>query len=226
MSTLYIIATPIGNLEDITLRAVRILREVDALGCEDTRHSLKLMNHLGIKKPLFSCRAQNEAKSAERVIRHLEAGETVAYISDAGTPALSDPGSRLVRAVRDAGFTVVPIPGPSAFAALISVAGFSDKSVTFEGFLSPKGGKRRKRLRELLERDSAFLLYESPFRVVKLLTDLADLDNERNITIGREMTKTYEEFLEGTAGELRHELEKRKKIQGEFSVLVSGAKKS
>ena len=226
MSTLYVVATPIGNLKDITLRALETLKNADFIACEDTRHSLKLLNHFEIRKPLVSCHGYNEEKSAARLLKLLAEGKTVAYVSDAGTPSLSDPGARLVRKARDAGFEVVPLPGPSAFASLVSAAGFPDKTVTFEGFLSPKGGRRKSRLRELLEREEAFVLYESPHRVLKLLADLADLDSERLILVGREMTKEFEEFLEGTAGELAQSLQSRDVVKGEFSVLVSGRKKS
>ncbi|MBI9107733.1 MAG: 16S rRNA (cytidine(1402)-2'-O)-methyltransferase [Spirochaetales bacterium] len=223
---LYIVATPIGNLKDITLRALDTLREVDTIACEDTRHTLKLLNAYSISKRLLSCRSGNEEKAAERIISILREGKNVAYASDAGTPGVSDPGSRLVRMVRDAGFDIVPMPGPSAFAALVSVGAFAGKAVIFEGFLSPKPGKRRKRLKELLERQDAVVIYESPFRIIKLLTDIADLFPDREILIGREMTKIHEEFLEGTANEVLEILNNREKVKGEFSVLVSGKKKS
>ncbi len=224
--TLYIIATPIGNLKDITLRALDTLKEVDVIACEDTRHTLKLLNNYGISKQLISCRAANEAKAAEKIAGILEEGRDVAYASDAGTPGLSDPGSILVRHVRDCGFDVVPIPGASAFATLTSVGAFPDKGVTFEGFLSPKPGRRRKRLAELLERSEAFIIYESPFRIIKLLTDIADLSSDRKVLVGREMTKIHEEFLEGPVNEVLSVLEERSSQKGEFSVLVSGKKKS
>jgi 16S rRNA (cytidine1402-2'-O)-methyltransferase len=223
---LYIVATPIGNLQDITLRALDILRTVDRIACEDTRHTLKLLNSFSISKKLISCRSGNEEKAAERIISMLDEGLSAAYVSDAGTPGLSDPGGRLVRAVRDSGYPVIPIPGPSAFASLVSVAAFPDKAVTFEGFLSPKPGRRRKRLRELLERQEAVIIYESPFRIIKLLTDIADLFPEREILVGREMTKIHEEFLEGPVNEVLELLNGRENVKGEFSVLVSGKKKS
>jgi len=222
---LYIVATPIGNLKDITLRALDTLREVETIACEDTRHTLKLLNTYSISKRLLSCRSGNEEKAAERIISILEEGHDVAYASDAGTPGLSDPGSRLVRMVRDAGFDVVPLPGPSAFAALVSVGAFPGKAVIFEGFLSPKPGRRRKRLKELLERPDAVVIYESPFRIIKLLTDIADLFPEREILIGREISKIHEEFLEGPVNEVLETLNSREKVKGEFSVLVSGKKK-
>ncbi len=224
MAALYIVATPIGNLDDITRRAERILEEVDVVACEDTRRTLKLLNSLGVSKQLLSCRAENEAAAAQRIVGLLADGKSVAYVSDAGTPSLSDPGSTLVRTARAAGFEIIPVPGVSAFAAVVSVAGQGDKTVTFEGFLSIKPGKRRKRLQELLSRGEAFVLYESPYRIVKLLTDLTDLSPERAIVIGREMTKVHEEYrVDSAAGHLE-ELRARTKILGEFTVLVSGSK--
>jgi 16S rRNA (cytidine1402-2'-O)-methyltransferase len=225
MATLYIIGTPIGNLKDITLRALETLQAVDVIACEDTRHTLGMLNALEIRKKLISCRSHNEAQGAAQVVRLLEEDQDVAYVSDAGTPGLSDPGAVVVRMVREAGFPVVPIPGPSAFGTLQSVSSFGDKSVTFDGFLSPKPGRRRKRLKELLEREEGFILYESPFRIVKLLKDIADLESDREVLVGREMTKVYEEFLEGPAGRIAEDLEGRTKVLGEFSVLVRGRKK-
>lgn len=224
MATLYMVATPIGNLQDISLRALDILRAVDSVACEDTRHTLKLLSHFEIRKPLVSCYAYEEEKGARRILGLLDSGKNVAYCSDAGTPALSDPGARAAALARDAGHTVLPVPGPSAFACLLSASGFPGKSVLFEGFLSPKPGRRRSRLAELLARKEAFVVYESPHRILKLLSDLVDLDPDRGVFAGREMTKAFEEYLAGTPGEVRAVLETREKIQGEFSVLVSAGK--
>ena len=222
MSILYIIGTPIGNLGDISFRILEILKSVDLVACEDTRQTLKLLSHFGIRVKLLSCRAQNEDLAAKKVIKALDEGKNIAYTSDAGTPGISDPGAVLVRAAAEAGHQVLPIPGPSAFSALISVSGGMDKTVVFEGFLSPKPGRRKKRLNELLALGSAFILYESPFRIIKLLDDLADLDDERYICIGREMTKVYEEYLRGTVAEIRGLLASRDRVLGEFSVYISG----
>jgi 16S rRNA (cytidine1402-2'-O)-methyltransferase len=226
VATLYIIGTPIGNLGDITFRAVEILKTVDLVACEDTRRTLKLLTHLGIRVRLLSCRAQNEGTAAEAVIEALNAGKNAAYASDAGTPAVSDPGSVLARRVVEAGHAVIPIPGPSAFASLVSVAGGMDKSVLFEGFLSPKAGRRRSRLKELLALDAAFVIYESPFRILKLLEDLAEFDGERYVCVGREMTKVHEEYLRGSVVEIRNILTEKTKQLGEFSVYVSGKKQN
>lgn len=223
MSELFIIATPIGNLADITYRAVETLRSVDIIAAEDTRHSLRLLQHYDIRKPLVSCHAHNEESSAGRIVAELGNGKTVGYISDAGTPCISDPGTRLVRAARAAGHRVVPIPGPSALTALASVAGSPGKRLVFEGFLSPKAGRRRKQLKTLLELGDNYIVYESPFRVLKLLGDLAELAPDRNIVIGRELTKTHEEIVDGTAAALLAIFGARQSIKGEFVLLVEGA---
>lgn len=224
MSTLYIVGTPIGNLGDITFRAVETFKSVDVVAAEDTRHTLQLLNHLEIKKPLISCRSQNEEFASGKIIKLLDEGQTVAYASDAGTPGISDPGAILAGLARKAGHQVVPIPGPSAFATLTSVAGAGGKTLIFEGFLSPKPGRRRARLKELLATGDAVVLYESPFRIVKLLTDIADIESERRVVVGRELTKLHEEIIEGTAAEMRDEFAGRSKILGEFAVFISGNK--
>ena len=222
MAVLYIIGTPIGNLGDLSFRAVEILKSANLIACEDTRQTLKLLNHFDIHVPLLSCRAQNEEAAAAKVVAALNKEKAVAYASDAGTPSLSDPGAVLVSAASAAGHEVIPIPGASAFAALVSVAGARDKTVIFEGFLSPKPGRRRKRLQELLDSSWAFVLYESPFRIIKLLEDLADLDCERYICVGREMTKIHEEYKRGPAEEILAFFAKKERQMGEFTVFVSG----
>ena len=218
MSTLFIVATPIGNLDDITLRAIKTLSEADVIACEDTRHTQTLLSHLEITgKRLIACHAHNEAASSQGIIGLLSQGLSVAYCSDAGTPGVSDPGSRLVRAVREAGFDIVPIPGASASVTLISACGLNGKTFTFEGFLSPKSGRRKARLRELLARDEAFIIYESPFRILKTLGEIGELDNSRRIVLGREMTKAFEQFIYGTASEVISQL---KVVKGEFALVV------
>ena len=217
-------ATPIGNLSDITLRALETLKQVDVVACEDTRRTLRLLNAHGISKPLVSCHARRESQAAERICEFLEEGKDVAYASDAGTPGLSDPGAVLVAQVRGRGFSVVPIPGPSAMSAILSIGGFRGKTVTFEGFLSPKSGRRRKRLSELLSRQEAFVIFESPHRVVKLMADIADLEPSRQILVGREMTKLHEQYLQATASELVNMLGSTAPERGEFTVLVGAGK--
>lgn len=226
MAKLYMVATPIGNLEDMTYRAVRVLKEVDVVACEDTRHTQKLLNAYEIRKRLISCRAQNEEQSAEGIIKLMGEGQDVAFCSDAGTPGVSDPGGRLAAAVRGAGFAVVPVPGVSAATALVSVAGAPGKGFVFEGFLSPKSGKRRSALEELLEGKKSFIIYESPHRIVKLMGEIAELSSERQVVVAREMTKSFEEFLSGTAAAVAEEMGSGKTWKGEFAVLVFPAKKS
>ncbi len=225
MATLYIIATPIGNLEDITYRAIKTLSEVDVIACEDTRHTKRLLNHYQITSRLISCRSENEEASAQGIVQLLESGQTVAYVSDAGSPGMSDPGARLVGIVRDAGFSVIPIPGPSAATALVSVSRGGGKGFLFEGFLPKKPGKRRRRLEELMDREEGALIYESPFRIVKVCQEIADIDGSRLILVGREMTKVYEEYLEGPAQEIVTTLEGRPSQKGEFALLIYPAPK-
>ncbi|MCQ2248257.1 MAG: 16S rRNA (cytidine(1402)-2'-O)-methyltransferase [Treponema sp.] len=224
MSELYIVATPIGNLGDITYRALETFKNVDVIAAEDTRHTLQLLTHFEIRKPLVSVRSHNEQFASEKVIKLLDEGQKVAYASDAGTPGISDPGAILAGLARKAGHKVIPIPGASAFAALASVAGAGGKTLVFEGFLSPKPGRRRSRLRELMATGDAVILYESPFRIVKLLTDIADIEKDRRVVVGRELTKLHEEITEGTAEEVLEDYGQRDKILGEFAVFISGNK--
>jgi 16S rRNA (cytidine1402-2'-O)-methyltransferase len=222
MGKLYMVATPIGNLKDITYRAIEVLNNVDVIACEDTRQSAKLLNHYQIKKHLISIRARNEKIAAPGVVKLLQEGKDVAYVSDAGTPGLSDPGHFLVKAVREEGFDVIPIPGPSALGALISISSFLGKTVLFEGFLPQKPGKRKKRLEELALREESFIIYESPFRIIKLLGELSEICPERQILLGREITKAFEEFIQGTPKKVLDKLETKNTIKGEFALLVAG----
>ena len=216
------VATPIGNLKDISFRALETFQEADFIACEDTRHTLGLLTHYEISKPLISCRAVNEASASEKIVKLLDEGKKISYASDAGTPAISDPGSILVRTAREAGHTIIPIPGASAFGAIMSIAGTYDKTVVFEGFLSPKAGKRKRRLQELFDFGAGFVLYESPYRIVKLLADIAEIDSSRELIVGRELTKLHEEIIKGPAAEVLQNFEKRPSIKGEFSVFVTG----
>jgi len=221
MSTLFVVATPIGNIEDITFRAVRILREVDVIAAEDTRQARILLGRYNIKSGrLISCRARNEEASAKGIVKLLSQGLEVAYVSDAGTPAVSDPGARLVSMVRREGFEIVPIPGVSAVTTLISVAGMAGKGFLFEGFLSPKARKRRERLRKLLESGMVFVIYESPSRIIELCENLVELCPNRKIFVGRELTKKFEECVFGRADEVLSRLAVMDRIRGEFTVLV------
>ncbi|TVR32561.1 MAG: 16S rRNA (cytidine(1402)-2'-O)-methyltransferase [Spirochaetaceae bacterium] len=225
MAALYVVATPIGNLEDITIRALNTLKGVDFVLCEDTRHSGRLLAHFDIRKPLLACHAHNQERVVGDVVARMQAGHSGAMVTDAGTPGISDPGGQVVAAVRAHGLAVVPIPGPSALAALLSIAGVAGKAVLFEGFLSPKKGRRRKRLAELLERGEIAVFYESPHRIVQLLQDVLDIQSEATVLVGREMTKLHEEYLFGPVAEVLEQLGGRAAIKGECTVLVSPAKK-
>jgi len=224
MATLFMVATPIGNLDDITFRAVSTLKAVDVIACEDTRHTQTLLTHLNITgKRLIACHAHNENSSSAGIINLMDQGLDIAYCSDAGTPGVSDPGSILSREVRKAGYKVVPIPGASASVTLISASGLMGKTFTFEGFLSPKSGRRKKRLQELIDRDEAFIVYESPFRIIKTLQEIAEIEPNRQICLGREITKAFEEFLTGTASEIISQL---KVVKGEFAFCVMPSPKN
>lgn len=217
---LYVVATPIGNLKDVTLRALEVLREVDVIVCEDTRHTLKLLNHYEIKKHLIPLHARNECEGSRKILKILQDGKSVAYVSDAGTPAISDPGSVLVAEARKEGICVVPVPGASACTALLSVAGCFGKTVIFEGFLSPKSGRRKKRLLELMQTGYAVVVYESPYRMIRLLTDIKDIDESRCIVVGKELTKTYEKIIRGLSGEVLQVFLQLKEVKGEYVVLI------
>ncbi len=224
---LSIVATPIGNLEDITLRALRTLKECDVIYAEDTRVISKLLAHFGIRKSVMRLDAATEARKAGEVIARLEAGEHVALVSDAGTPCISDPGARLVRAVREhshilknVGMTIEAIPGPSSLTAAISVAGLDSSAFTFLGFLPHKKG-RQTALKKITESKIPVILFESPHRILKLLKELESL-NISKVTIARELTKIHEEVISGTPAEiLSHFAVHREAVRGEFVVIVS-----
>lgn len=217
--TLYLVATPIGNLEDITLRALRVLRECDVVAAEDTRHTGQLLKHFEISKPLLSYFAFNEAKRSEEIIERLRRGEKVALVTDAGSPGISDPGERVVRAARAAGLRVEPVPGPCALVAALTASGLPTDEFHFVGFLPHKSGQRRNRLEALRALDGTLVFYESPYRIAKLLGELNDTFPDRTVVLARELTKKFEEFLRGTPAELLA-LTAKKAMKGEFVVLV------
>jgi 16S rRNA (cytidine1402-2'-O)-methyltransferase len=221
--TLYVVATPIGNLEDLTYRAVRILGEADLIACEDTRQTRKLLDHYGIRRPVISYHEHNEGARAAELVPRLLAGENVALVSDAGVPLVSDPGYRLVRAAIDAGVTVSPIPGPSAILAALSASGLATDSFRFIGFLPPKRAQRENLLREITNVFETVVFYESPHRIVDSLADIERILGLRPLVIARELTKIHEEFLRGTARELREALAARSAVKGEFTVLIGKA---
>ena len=225
-SLLYIVSTPIGNLGDMTPRAVEVLRQVDVIAAEDTRHSKRLMNHFGIDTPLIPCHDHNERHQAEMIVQRMKSGATVALVSDAGTPLISDPGFYLVRLVREAGFRVVPVPGACAFIAALSVSGLPTDRFYFEGFLPAKGAGRRKRIESLATFPHTWGVYESPHRIMALLDDLITvLGGERYIALAREITKTFETVLAGSVFDVQAVLRSDTNQQrGEFVVLVEGCK--
>lgn len=217
--TLYLVATPIGNLEDITLRALRVLRECDAVAAEDTRHSGQLLKHFGISKPLLSYFQFNEAKRSEEIVERLKRGEKIALVTDAGSPGISDPGERVVRAAIAAGLRVESVPGACALIAALTASGLPTDEFHFAGFLPHKSGQRRNKLASLKTIPGALIFYESPFRIEKLLGELMEVFPERDVVLGRELTKKFEEFLRGKPAALL-EVAAKRKLKGEFVVMV------
>ena len=217
--TLYLVATPIGNLEDITLRAIRVLRECDVVAAEDTRRTGQLLRHFEITKPMVSYFAFNEARRSEEIIERLRRGEKVALATDAGTPGISDPGERVVRAAITAGFRVEAVPGACALVAALTASGLPTDEFHFIGFLPHKSGQRRNELTRLSQMTGTLVLYESPYRIEKLLGELVEVMPDRTVVLARELTKKFEEFLRGKPVELL-ERAKQRPLKGEFVVLV------
>jgi len=218
--TLYIVATPIGNLEDITFRAVRVLKEADLVACEDTRHTRKLLDHYGISKPLVSYHEHNEQSRSEELLRELKAGKNVALVTDAGTPLISDPGYRLVAGARSEGVPVSPIPGPGAFLAALSASGLATDSFVFLGFLPAKQTQRQKVLESWKSIPSTLVFYEAPHRIVESLRDIGEVLGAREVVVARELTKVHEEFLRGTPSELLATLSARPALKGEITLMI------
>ena len=217
---LYIVATPIGNLEDITLRALRVLREVDWIACEDTRQTRKLLDHFGIAKPMVSYHDHNESGRAAELVEKLARGGSGALVSDAGTPLISDPGYRLVQAAIGAEIPVVPIPGVSAAVSALSAAGLPTDAFRFCGFLPPKSSQRRKTLEQWKSETATLVFYETPHRILEALEDVAAVMGARPVVVARELTKLHEEFLRGSAADLRTELASRPSVKGEITLLI------
>jgi len=221
-STLYIVGTPIGNLEDITFRAVRILQNVDLIAAEDTRHTGKLLQHLQVKTPQISYHEHNRSSRIPELLEHLHSGKAIAVVSDAGMPGISDPGYELVKACVEAGISVVPIPGASAAITALSAAGLPTDRFVFEGFLPAKGQQRREYLEVLETETRTLIFYESPHRLRETLQDLAQVwGSDRQIVLARELTKLYEEFWRGTIGDAIAHYQQREP-QGEYTILVAG----
>ena len=222
--TLYVVATPIGNLDDISARALKVLRDVSLIAAEDTRHSVRLLQHFGIETPLAACHEHNEREQGGRFLTRLQAGDDVALISDAGTPLISDPGYHLVRQARAAGVQVVPVPGACALIAALSAAGLPSDRFVFEGFLPAKAAGRRGRLEGLLEESRTLIFYEAPHRLLECIEDMASIfGSERPALLARELTKTFETLKGLPLGELREFVAADSNQQrGECVLLVAG----
>ena len=221
---MFLVGTPIGNLEDITLRAVKTLKAVDLIACEDTRQTLKLLNHYGIVKPTISYHEHNELTRAAELVVHLESGDNIALVTDAGTPGVSDPGYRLVALAVRHHIAVVPIPGPSAFLSALVASGLPTDSFRFSGFLPAKAGARRTALEAILDSPLTQIFYEAPHRITETLRDVvAILGPERHVVIAREVTKLHEEFLRGRADTVLEQIKQRGETRGEITLLIGKA---
>ena len=220
--TLYVVATPIGNLEDITFRAVRVLKEADLIACEDTRHTRALLTHYGIGTATISYHDHNARSRAPQLVERLEAGESIALVSDAGTPAISDPGYRLISSAAARGIAVVPVPGPSAAVAALSASGLATDAFLFAGFPPPKAGARRERLAGLAAERATLVFYEAPHRIAETLADMLEAFGDREAVVARELTKLHEEIVRGRLSEVAERLGPERR-RGEFVVLVAGA---
>lgn len=218
--TLYLVSTPIGNLEDITLRALRILKEVELIAAEDTRKTRRLLTHYEIQTPITSYFEGNQQTKRDKLLARLKNGGAIALVSDAGTPTISDPGYPLLQACIAEGIPIVPIPGPSAVITAAAVSGLPLHNFTFEGFLSPKAGKRKRQLTELKTEKRTLILFESPHRLVRFLADVLEVIGERNIVVARELTKRFEEIFRGNVSEALEKFQDTAP-RGEFTILIA-----
>ena len=224
LGTLYLVSTPIGNLEDITLRALRILGEVDLIAAEDTRQTRRLLTHYNIRTPLTSYFEGNQQRKGDKLIERLKAGETIAIVSDAGTPLISDPGYPILRGCIDAEIPIVPVPGASAVITAASIAGLPLHNFIFEGFLSPKSGKRKRQLGVLADEERTLILFESPHRLRRFLEDVREVMGERDIVIARELTKRFEEVFRGNVSEALQKF-RDTEPRGEFTIVIAGVRR-
>ena len=221
---LYLVGTPIGNLEDITLRAIRILKQADLIACEDTRQTQKLLNHFGIERPTVSYHQHNEASRAAELLERLAQGARIAVVSDAGTPGISDPGFRLLSLALEGGFPVVPVPGPAAFVSALVASGLAVEPFSFRGFLPSKSGARRRELEKIRESPHTEIFYETPHRIREALEEMvATFGPRRRVVVARELTKIHEEFLRGTAAEVLATVKNRGELKGEIVLLIGAA---
>ena len=223
--TLYLVSTPIGNLEDITLRALRVLKEVDLIAAEDTRQTRRLLTHYNIPTPLTSYFEGNQQAKGDKLIERLKAGEAIALVSDAGTPIISDPGYPLLRGCIDAKIPIVPIPGVSAVVTAAAVSGLPLHNFTFEGFLSPKSGKRKRQLSVLADEKRTLILFESPHRLRRFLEDVLEVMGERDIVVARELTKRFEEVFRGNVSDALMKF-RETEPRGEFTIVIAGGRKT
>ncbi len=219
---LYIVATPIGNLEDITLRAIRILKQVDLIAAEDTRHTLKLLNHLEISKQLISYHRHNEEIRTDYLIKELKNGKNIALVSDAGTPGICDPGNEIIKKCIEENINIVPIPGPCAMINGLIASGINTDEFTFLGFLPLNKKNRKIKLEEIKNSNKTIIVYEAPHKINKTLNDLKEILNQRKIVIARELTKIHEEYIRGTIDEI---IKKSEDIKGEMIIIIEGVKK-
>ena len=219
---LYIVSTPIGNLEDITLRALRVLKTVTLIAAEDTRHTRRLLAHYEIRTPTTSYFEGNQIQKGEKLVARLKAGESIALVSDAGTPTISDPGYRLLAQCIEADIPIVPIPGPSACIAAASAAGLPLHNFVFEGFLSPKSGRRKRQLTELRDEKRTLIFYESPHRITPFLGDVLEVFGDRQVSVARELTKKFEEVFRGKVTEAIKKLQQTPP-RGEFTIVIAGS---
>lgn len=222
--TLYIVSTPIGNIEDITLRALRVLKEADVIAAEDTRHSSRLLSHYGISKPMISYWGEKEKTRSEEVLSRLLSGQSVALISDSGTPGISDPGAVIIRKAIENSINVVAVPGPSALISAVSISGLPIEEFTFIGFLPPKKIQRQKILKELSLEKRTLVFYEAPHRIMETLHDLYEIFEDRKAAVIKEITKLYEEALRGSLKEILSIMDSRT-IAGEYVIIIEGKKK-
>ncbi len=218
--TIYLVATPLGNLEDITLRALRVLKEADVIACEDTRHTGRLLRHFEISKPLVSYHEHNEAERAAELVERASDGESIAVVSDAGMPGISDPGYRIVEQAIAAGVNVVPLPGPVAIEAALAASGLPTDSFRFGGFLPARRAQRRKTLGALAEETATLVFYEAPHRILTTLDDIGEVLGARAVVVARELTKMHEEFIRGTPSEVSARLQKKGRPRGEITLLI------
>ncbi|MCI8470610.1 MAG: 16S rRNA (cytidine(1402)-2'-O)-methyltransferase [Clostridia bacterium] len=221
MGRLYIVATPIGNLDDITLRAIQVLQSVDLIAAEDTRHTLKLLNHLEISKPLISCHRHNEEIKTEILIEKLREGQNIALVSDAGTPGICDPGEVVIRKCIEEGIETIPIPGACAMINAIITSGLDTKEFTFLGFLPLNKKLRKEKLEEIRKAKKTIILYEAPHKLIVTLKDLAEILEDRKVVLARELTKIHEEFIRGNINEI---IQKAENLKGEMVLMIEGNK--